>query len=97
MNNNELGQELFSVLTDYKDVYHGDVLKAVEDILYDNDIDAFFKTDTHGPVTVVIGEFDNGSPIDIRVVFEDDWETLYSVEAFGSELNEEFKKAYKSL
>ena len=82
MDNSSLGQMLSEYLSNYRDVYHGNVEKAIEDILSEKEEEAYYSVDKHGNVIVVNGEFYNGEEIDIRVTFEKDEETQKLIEVF---------------
>lgn len=82
MTNKELSGLISRALVNDNDVYHGDVEKILDDIIYDANVDAVYTIHSKGNVVVIEGEFENGECIDIRVSFKDDMETMKLVEAF---------------
>lgn len=68
-------RQLRDILYDYllnDDVYRGDVEKAMDDIMYEYDGIFRFEIDRYKNVVNIIGEFDNGTDIDLRVTLRDD-------------------------
>ena len=76
--------QLRDILHDYlldNDIYHGDVEKAMDDIMYEYDGIFRFEIDRYGDIVNVYGELENDESIDLRVTLLNG-EKLLKVEDF---------------
>lgn len=78
--NRQLGDILHDYLLD-DDIYHGDIEKVMDDIMYEYDGIFRFEIDRYGDVVNIYGELENGEPIDLRVTLLNG-EKLLKVEDF---------------